>query len=323
MFVQVRMMVLLTGMLLGVNACYNDNEFDAFHGLPEETILDIPTYDGTGQAVHPDILFRLDEATGSRYYLVFTPFPFGNGDFENPSMLISENGWKFREPVEGLNPLVQKPLNAINSDPDIFFDPADSTFNLIYRSGPDEQFVQRSSPDGIAWAWTLEIMYSFESLDSLALSPAVLVSGSDYYLFYVSGLKDRALSIKQIVSDSRFNWQRGSAEDVSINLPGSLNPWHIDVFSDEIGTYYMLINAFKKEFSYQDLYLATSTNLVDWQFEKKPLISRSRHFFNAQSLYRSTGLVDGNTLAVWFSMRTYSGEWRIGLKKFRLDEVIK
>ncbi|MBA3458618.1 MAG: hypothetical protein H0T46_01550 [Deltaproteobacteria bacterium] len=66
--------------------------------------LEIPTYDGSGQVVHPDVLFD-----GYRYLLAYTPYPFSNGRFENPSIAISDDGLAFREIAPGVNPIAPAP----------------------------------------------------------------------------------------------------------------------------------------------------------------------------------------------------------------------
>ena len=65
--------------------------------------LYIPTYEGTSQAVHPDIV--PPGSSNLLYALAFTPYPFSYDQYENPSILISQNGLRFQEEQKGLNPL--------------------------------------------------------------------------------------------------------------------------------------------------------------------------------------------------------------------------
>jgi len=41
-------------------------------------------------------------------------------------------------------------------------------------------------------------------------------------------------------------------------------------------------------------------------------LKHGEKFFNAQKIYRSSGVVENDVLKVWFSIQTYRNEWRIG-----------
>lgn len=68
-------------------------------------------------------------------------------------------------------------------------------------------------------------------------------------------------------------------------------------------SYGMLISGFDAAFEHQDLYLATSPDLATWTFQPSPLLAYTDPDLDVASLYRSTGLVSGNTLVVWYSMQ--------------------
>ena len=48
-----------------------------------------PTYDGSKQAVHPDILVFPKKFRGFKYLLCYDPFPNGDSSKENPSIYVS------------------------------------------------------------------------------------------------------------------------------------------------------------------------------------------------------------------------------------------
>lgn len=67
----------------------------AFYNLNELKLnklyrVNIPTYDGSGQAVHPSIIYNKRE-----YILAFTPYRNTNDKLENPSIVVSNNGINF------------------------------------------------------------------------------------------------------------------------------------------------------------------------------------------------------------------------------------
>ena len=76
-------------------------EFVAFvdpTALPERLPLraiPLVTYDGSGQAVHPDVLAAPFGGLDERTRLAITPYPWGNANMENPSLFggNERDGW--------------------------------------------------------------------------------------------------------------------------------------------------------------------------------------------------------------------------------------
>jgi hypothetical protein len=56
--------------------------------------LNIPTYDGSGQAVHPDIYYNANGWNGYYYWMAMTPYPNGDAAYENPSIIVSNDNLK-------------------------------------------------------------------------------------------------------------------------------------------------------------------------------------------------------------------------------------
>ncbi len=60
--------------------------------MDSAVILSVPTYDSTGQSVHPDVVLFPGGWHGSKYWMAMTPYPFGASSHENPSILNSDDG---------------------------------------------------------------------------------------------------------------------------------------------------------------------------------------------------------------------------------------
>src|SRR5690349_18991569 len=43
--------------------------------LVEPTVMTVPTYDGSGQAVHPDVVAFDSDWHGAKYWMTMTPYP--------------------------------------------------------------------------------------------------------------------------------------------------------------------------------------------------------------------------------------------------------
>ena len=72
--------------------------------------LQIPTYDGSGQVVHPSVIdfineYGIDAWSGYRYWMVLTPYPQSQDKFENPSLYASHDGLTWVVPHPITNPL--------------------------------------------------------------------------------------------------------------------------------------------------------------------------------------------------------------------------
>ena len=50
-----------------------------------------------------------DGFVGHHFYLALTPYPYSNDLLENPSLLVSDDGYQFHEERPGTNPLVPRP----------------------------------------------------------------------------------------------------------------------------------------------------------------------------------------------------------------------
>src|SRR5256885_11351623 len=54
--------------------------------------LVIPTYDGSNQATHPDVLLERDDSGAPHLTMAMTPYPYSDEHFENPCLLVSGDG---------------------------------------------------------------------------------------------------------------------------------------------------------------------------------------------------------------------------------------
>ena len=111
--------------------------------------IETPTYDRSGQSVHPSVTdfkteYGLESWGGFRYWMALTPYPNFNSAFENPSLLVSQDGSKWNNPPGVKSPLVPKPFGLINrnynSDPDLVYDPDQNTLILYWREYSDGVF---------------------------------------------------------------------------------------------------------------------------------------------------------------------------------------
>jgi hypothetical protein len=278
--------------------------------LPFAPQLVVPTYDGSDQVVHPDILAEPDRIT-----LAITPYPYSNGDFENPSLFSTTDGVHF-DPLAGAPaPLVPTPAYDHNDDPDLRIDPVTGEHELLYLETlrPDTQtVVALRSRDLVTWTRTDAIVYDFSKFDDFLVSPAAIVADDGTtHMFYVELVPGRPVPdanppatvdiIQELVSADGRTWDKAAKHPIQVDL-GAVNPWHLDAIRGPNG-FAILLSGFVDDFGRQDLFLLTSPDLVTWTMRPEPLLSHLDSSLAVYSLYRSTGIVSGNTLAVWYSMQ--------------------
>ena len=110
--------------------------------------LPLDTYDGSGQAVHPDFV-RLPSAWGGDpFRLVATPYPEGNAAYENPSLFTGSTGTSWAVPQGVVNPLEKPDGAGYLSDPDILYDPDANELRLYYRRVTTENEISARAIPG-------------------------------------------------------------------------------------------------------------------------------------------------------------------------------
>ncbi len=274
--------------------------------------LEIPTYDGSGQTVHPDIFF--DQSIG-KYLLSFTPYAYNNDHLENPCIVLSDDGIHFYEEREGLNPLAPAPEKDHNDDPDLSLH--EGVYSILYLETirPDYQnVVLLQSRDRLSWERKNLYHQVLKGNNDIILSPAIFWEGEKCHCFFVMGNYGKGHVICSCSAKSPEELDFASAAHVKIEgIPKGLMPWHVDILADGNGGYLMLLcivdhNKDGKGGKYY-LHLARSRDLESWRVDDNPII---------RNCYRSSGFVKDGILYVYFSSNHYADEWRTGLYKVKL-----
>ena len=263
--------------------------------ISDTSRLELPTYDGSGQVVHPDVLLEAD-----RFVMAMTPYAYSDDRLENPSVVVGVDGMGFVD--VGSNPIVDPPAHDHNNDPDIRIDPRTLDYELLYLETlrPERQsLVALRSRDLRSWVRHDRIVYDLTaSATPFIVSPAAIDDAGITHLFYVNVSANR---LETLSSSDGETWDPSQAAALAIDLAG-VNPWHVDVVRGGAG-YAMLISGYREKFTEQDLFLATSSDLVSWTFHPEPLLDHTDPSLEVTTLYRSTGVVSGGSLVVWYSMQ--------------------
>lgn len=298
----------------------------------EPVLLTVPTYENSGQAVHADVLAFPDGWNGAHYWMAMTPYPGGSSYFENPSILVSNDGLALSVPPGLTNPVVAQPgATSYNSDPDLVYDATQHEIVMSYR------LVQRgwnririvTTHDGVHWTDPHE---AFAEPNHSAVSQSIVtpVRGMPAMVWYVDAGPDgcQARSTRVMVrsapaapiSLAAAEWSEPRATDLSI--PGYW-PWHLKVsYIPSKREYWALVVAYPDDgrgCGADDLFFAHSKNGVQWEVFPQPLMRHGKHAWSAGALYRGSFLYSAkdDELAIWFSARDDQSTWRLGFVRMK------
>lgn len=188
--------------------------------------IEIDTYDGSGQAVHPDVTFF-----HGKYWMVVTPYPYGMEEYENPCIY---NGMSISEMKPAFAPIVKQSKHKQGchlSDPCIANN-GEKLFCFYRESerikGEKEKntlLVIRYDEEHNIWTEPKEII---SSEDDALLSPAFLFDkGGTCHMYYVSRVNGLFSIVHSILTESIKVFESKKIEVEGI--PAGFNLWHIGI----------------------------------------------------------------------------------------------
>jgi len=279
--------------------------------LPLDVIepLDLKTYDGSGQTVHPDYVATGPEWTHSGQYLFITPYPNGNASFENPSIFESERPTQWIVPDGVTNPIAS-PQAGYYSDPDAVYVRERNEVWLYFRQVTSENVIRlTTSRDGISWSTPVEVAHA---PNHEIISPSLVRRGPDEWLMYAVngnvGCTGSSATVELRRSTNGIDWS--SPETVSLSQPG-FAPWHIDVeWIASRGEFWALYNVKTAgSCTTSAVYLATSSDGLHWTTYPSPVLARGAIEELRDVVYRSSFAYDpsSDAITIWYSGARYDG----------------
>lgn len=288
-------------------------------------LLSLPTSDGSGQTVHPDVVY-ISAGFGRqnwRYWMVVNPYPYGNSRFENPEVLASHDGVAFQEPRSGLNPLVPAPADVrdFHSDPCLVWrEPVLYLyFRQTIRSGPVETNVifRMETIDGEAWSPAVRVLE--ESVGSGLLSPSIRIVRGQWRLWSVEKLEGRRRLCLRTSSDG-LTWS--DAQMLTLEAcPEGGQPWHcaVEITDDEV--FHMLLTTSTADGGKgARLHYANSSDGVHW-IVRNALFQPS-FAFEATLQYRASMVAEelSGQFLVWYSACSSARVWSTAFIRMSLDQ---
>ena len=273
-------------------------------------VLSIPTYEGSGQVVHPDYASTPAGIFGTAYHLAITPYPRGDATQENPSLFAGARLDLWNLESGAPNPVVL-PQTGYLSDPDLVYEPDARELWLYYRQVTGGNIVHLlRSADGIHWTEPVEVARA-PSHD--LVSPSVVRRGAgDWWMWSVNsgptGCGAATTTVELRRSTDGIAWSDPETTDLT---GGELWPWHIDVEWVASRAEFWAVYNVKSNggCTTPGVFLATSPDGVAWHRLEQPVIVKGRIPEFQDIVYRTTFAYDPLTDAVtfWYSGARYDG----------------
>ena len=308
-------------------------EFVAFvdaSALPGELplrALTLSTYDGSDQVVHPDVAFATLPDGGVASWLAITPYPWGNANFENPSLFGGNGRDEWSSPTGLTNP-VFKPSVGYLSDPDLVWLADRRELWMFYRHVNDEnEILVSQSTDAVRWSAPRVVV---RAPNHQAVSPTVVRrSASEWLMWTVNsgavGCSSASTTVELRRSSDGLTWS--SPSTVSLSQAGVF-PWHLEVqWVPSRNEYWALYNAKVAGSCTTDaLYLATSADGITWTTFRSPVLRRGAIPELADVVYRSTFAYDGDRdlVSLWYSGARFTSrgyEWHVAFERRRRADL--
>ncbi len=259
------------------------------------------------QAYHPKVLSFEQEWNHYKYWMAYTPYPFGNDTMENPHIKASNNLIDWETPNGLINPLddlyKDDKVKKYNSDTHLVYNSDLKRLECYWRfvdDGKNEVTIFRKwTKDGSHFSDKEIFIKSYNRMKCDYVSPAIIYENGIYKMWYVD-----KRGVKYIETKDGINWS--NAVDVNIIYEdGNLYTWHIDVISTKKG-YEMIMVAYKEDDmsrNKMNLYYTYSKNEIkDWVNAEKILKpTRRTDYWDNEGLYRSCMLYENGVYIVFYS----------------------
>lgn len=293
-------------------------------------VVSLATYDGSGEAVHPDGVSTPFGWSATTAHAVATPYPGGATSVENPSYYDVPDNLVWVPPKAAVNPVVEPALTSYLSDPDMVYVHDTRVLWMYYREvTPDSNLIHAiRSTDGTHWDAPVRVL---AVPNHLAISPTVVRrKGGEWLMWTVNGgaagCNGPATTVELRRSADGLVWS--APEPVQLASDGE-TPWHLEVeWIPSRHEYWAVYNA-KQPGSCmtKNLRFATSTDGVTWTVFPSPLLKAGAIPAFADIVYRSSIAYDpaSDLVTVLYSGahavgRTY--EWQVASEQLDLRSLL-
>lgn len=238
----------------------------------------------TDEVIHPSVLFFPGgfADTGWEWIMACTPYPEGDDQYENPSILVSRDGTVWAEGL-GLaqNPLVAPPSGAAYLADPCLFDMHDGRLGLAYmavNSAATTQVLNIITTTDLV-NWTSPVLLMTASISGgagTAISPAIARDSDGLWHLWAINAANVPPRIEHYTTADidAPDWTVGGVACVLTGLPSGMHPWQGEVRHVNgrwIGAYCCALSSSLAKV----VFLMTSTDGEAWDVITAPLVNGS------------------------------------------------
>ncbi len=275
-------------------------------GVSDVRELEIPTYDDEGQCVHPSVRYIHGGWAGYEWWMAFTPYPDGNSNHENPSLVASNDGIHWVVPAGLTNPIDPAPPHGHNADTELVYDGKNM---LVYYIDVMRDSFTKGRVRAHATICHRRVVYPDMSVGAeetctnfYPISPAIIRKSADNWIAWYCNLT--SLQLCYATSKEGLAWT--DPEIVHIDMQDMV-PWHVSVLQVNKG-YLFLVPAYQPgdKNAHTKLYLGYAPDLNSTI--KTTLILSPEQGWTERDVYRSC-MVGSR---IYISASDNKRHWHIG-----------
>jgi len=288
---------------------------------PDLRVLTLETFDGSGQAVHPDVALTPLAWAPDQIQLFATPYPNGDASKENPSLYTGKSFVDWLVPPGVMNP-VARPAAGYLSDPDEVFNPETNELWLYYRAVTTQNQIWLIRGSALS-TWSSPTLVA-SGINHTIVSPTVVRRGARDWLMWsvnsgTTGCTSNTTTVELRRSTDGINWSSPVTTDLT---EPNLFVWHVDVEwipskQEFWGVYNVKVPG---SCTTAELHFARSADGLHWEMEPGPVLTRGTIPAFADIVYRASLLYDASTdnVTFWYSGAKYLNgryDWRIATER--------
>lgn len=283
---------------------------------------------GQNQVTHPAVISFEQPWNGYRYWMTYSPYPFANGEEENPCIAVSNDLYRWETPKGMVNPIADNEETGCSElkDPHLLYRDDLNRVEVWYLGRVSKQLggdgtsltlFRKYSYDGIVWS-AYEIMTTTKYL-----SPSVRWDGTQYQLWGI-GFDTYDTQNTFVYQQSKDGYQWSEPIPCSINgVSKELPLWHGSVvYYGDKGYYFTYIE--NKTGSQQVMCCHSEDGL---SFSEPITVVKNTKQSLWQQLYRPFLLIEKGEYVLFYGVITYANEWQItisrGVSLLSLDGITK
>lgn len=282
--------------------------------------IKIPTYEKSNETTHPKVLYFDEPVNGYKYWLVSTPYPYNIAFYENPSIVVSNDGIHFKEPEGIKNPISGYPSKywdeSYYSDPymlydkdhfELFYRKTLSKLNNEYKKSGYNYIYMKTSNDGINWSKEKLVLGYSPSEAYMSLS---VIKENDLYKIWYVNYDNK---VKYVTSKDLINYSK----PIDINVADfDKKIWHGEV--QFINNKYICVFMIKYK-----LYYTESNDGINFNTPK--LINTELNELNgiSHNIYKSSFIINDDSIELYIPYRVYDENKKRHIWKMRYVKMSK